>query len=98
MVAIFFPPSQPPNSTSTPTSSHFTPNLPDPRLITQYGEARRSKPLDSAKALPDTLACEGSKKFAEVSKKKKGKKRKKKKCEVLLEGSQAKEKVKCSDE
>ena len=88
MVAIFFPPSQPPNSTSTPASSHFTPNLPDPRLITQYGEARRSKPLDSAKALPDTLACEGSKKFAEVSKKKKGKKRKKKKCEVLLEGSQ----------
>ena len=94
MVAILLSNLVPLNSAPASTSSHFTPNLSDPRLITQYGEARRSKPLDSAKALPDTLACEGSKKFAEVSKKKKGKKRKKKKCEVLLEGSQAKEKVK----
>ena len=95
MVAIFFPPSQQPNSASTTTSSHQTsfsnPNLPDPRLITQYGEARRCNPLDAAEALPDTRADEGSKKSAEVSKKKKGKRRKGKKfgakCGVLPEES-----------
>ena len=101
MVAIFFPPSQQPNSSSTTTSSHQTslskPNQPDPRLITQYGEARRFNHLDSAKALPDTRAYEGSKKSAEENKEKEGKRRKGKKfgarkCEVLPKGSHDKEK------
>ena len=83
MVAIFFPPPQQLNSASTPTSSHqtsfFQPNLPDVQ-ITQYGEARRFNHLDSAKALPDTLAYEGSEMSAEVNRQKKRRKRKRKKC------------------